>query len=228
MDETNQKEIFLGSEGDRFYERNRAKLEALDETAEKDQVLASLRRLDLSPSSVLEIGCSNGWRLEAIRRTWNPRCSGIEPSPLAIERGQEIFPDLDLRVGTANELPFSNDLFDLVILGFCLYLCDRKDLFRIASEADRVLRNEAHLAILDFHPPFAYRNSYAHRSGIYAYKMDYSKMFSWNPAYTVISVDIFNETDRKMPIDDPDQRLSVTILRKNSETAYATNPWAKT
>ena len=39
---------------------------------------------------------------------------------------------------------------DLLIYGFCLYLCDRDYPFMIVAEAHRVLKPQAWLAILDF------------------------------------------------------------------------------
>lgn len=63
-----QKNIFMISEGDSYYNRNRDKLLELDKLISNDYILIGLRALSLSIQSVLEIGCSNGWRLEAIRR----------------------------------------------------------------------------------------------------------------------------------------------------------------
>ena len=99
--------------------------------ASNDQVLASIRSLSLQPTSVLEVGCSNGWRLEAFRKTYAIRCWGIDPSADAIKEGKTLFPQISLVRGTADSLPFGADMFDLVIFGFCLYLCDREDLFKL-------------------------------------------------------------------------------------------------
>jgi len=52
--------------------------------------------------------------------------------------------------GSADDLPFESDSFDGVIFGFCLYLCDHEDLFKIAQEADHVLRKKSWLVIKDF------------------------------------------------------------------------------
>ena len=129
-----------------------------------------------------------------------------------------------LQVGTADELPFDLGSFDMVIFGFCLYLCDRQDLFKIAYEADRCLRNEGSLIIMDFYPPFAYRNRYSHYEGIFSYKMDYSQMFAWNPAYAEVSKIVFTHSGFTLR-DVPDEKVAVVVLRKNHRQAYPIEPF---
>lgn len=225
MKGSSQKDLFLSSEGDQYYDRNRNKL-AVGDQQSSDQVLADLARSNLQVQNILEIGCSNGWRLEALRNLYKARCFGIDPSSIAIHEGTALFPDLSLCVGTADKLPFEDDKFDLVIFGFCLYLCDRTDLFAIPFEVDRVLVENGHIVILDFYPPFPYRNKYIHHSLLYSYKMDYSRLFTWNPAYQIVSQTIFTHYGLTR-IDEPDERLSVAILRKNSQYAYPDNPFAR-
>jgi ubiquinone/menaquinone biosynthesis C-methylase UbiE len=80
---------------------------------------------------------------------------------------------LSVQQGTADVLPFDDNSYNIVIFGFCLYLCDREDLFRIASTADRVLRDSGWLFILDFFSPLPCAKTYHHRPGVLSYKMDY-------------------------------------------------------
>jgi ubiquinone/menaquinone biosynthesis C-methylase UbiE len=218
-----QKDVFVASEGDHFYERNKPALLA-SETALEDPVLSSLRALELQPKTVLEIGCSNGWRLDACQRLFDAKCYGIDPSAKAIADGSDAYEEISLQQGTADQLGFEDGMFDLVICGFCLYLCDRADLFRISSEADRVLADKGHLAIFDFDPPFPYRNTYKYQPGLYSYKMDHARMFLWNPVYTLLSRKMLTHSGLAA-IDNPDERLSIMVLRKNSEAAYPTDPF---
>jgi ubiquinone/menaquinone biosynthesis C-methylase UbiE len=66
----------------------------------------------------------------------NVKLFGIDPSQNVIEEANKN--GITAKVGTADLLDFNDDKFDIVIFGFYLYLCDRKDLFKIASEANRV------------------------------------------------------------------------------------------
>ena len=44
-------------------------------------------------------------------------------------------------MGTADKLPFEDQSVDILVYGFCLYLCDREDMFNIAAEANRVIKS---------------------------------------------------------------------------------------
>jgi ubiquinone/menaquinone biosynthesis C-methylase UbiE len=223
-----QKEIFLNEEGDKWFERNLENTEAgLKERILHDEVISSFNRLNIIPRNVLEVGCCDGWRLEALRKKYECKCSGVDPSSKAINNGKSAYPNIELNISTADALPYQDNLFDSVIIGFCLYLCDRDKLFKIAYEVDRVLRNNGNLFILDFDPNFAYKNEYCHREGIFSYKMKYVNMFRWNPAYTQIYHESFSSGGRGILDNDPDERISVDVLRKNIDYAYTFSPYRR-
>ncbi len=217
-----QKEIFQSTEGDQWFLRNKEAYKKLEH--ENDLILQSLKKLEIVPKKILEVGCSNGIRLNNLHKTFGSECYGIDPSVQAIESGKSDFPKLTLQVGTADVLPFENQIFDTIIFGFCLYLCDRKDLFKIAYEADRCLANGGHIVIMDFSPPFPYKNIYTHQDGICSYKMNYANLFNWNPAYNEIYNNIsshYGVTKRHIP----NEKVAVTILNKNEEFAYPLEPY---
>ena len=187
-------------------------------------ITTSLVRAEIHPKKALEIGCSSGIQLTILQKVFGCECFGIDPSKVAIENGKKEFPTISLQVGTADTLPFEDNSFDLIIFGFCLYLCDRKDLFKIAYEADRCLSENGFLVIMDFQPPIPYKNRYTHKEGIYSFKMDYSKMFSWNASYSMIFNTLFSHSESAKK-NLPDERVSVTILHKNEAFAYPVQPF---
>ena len=217
-----QKEIFKASEADGWFNRNHAS-QGL-RANEKNEVVALLQQIELPPRKVLEIGCSNGFRLNQFREAFDCECHGIDPSPEAIRDGASRFPGLSLAVGTADALDYRDGEFDTIIFGFCLYLCDRDDLFRIASEADRCLQDPGTMVITDFDPPFPYRNGYSHHEGVHSYKMDYGRMFTWNPAYVEVAKMIYSHSGFSLR-DVPDERVGTTVLRKNGLAAYPLEPF---
>jgi len=219
---TSQKEIFKASEGDHMFLRNKERLNS--PSKEDDKIINLIKSIELIPKRVLEIGCGGGHRLEIMRLVFQADCYGIDPSTKAIDDGKSRYPNISLQVGTADNLPFDADSFDMIIFGFCLYLCDRKDLFKIAYEADRCLKNKGTLIIKDFYPPFAYKNKYSHRDGIYSYKMDYSMMFKWNPAYAEVSKIVLSHSGFALR-DVPDEKLAIVVLRKNEQYAYPEEPF---
>lgn len=215
-----QKELFLSSEGNAWYERNKNTFNE----KETDQIINCISELGLSPKKILEIGCSNGYRLNKLNKKYGSKCFGIDPSLEAIEEGKIAFNKIKLSQGTADSLDFEDNEFDLVIIGFCLYLCDRNDLFKIAYEVDRVLDNKGFIIILDFGPPFPYKNNYKYVEGAFSFKMDYSALFKWNPNYFTIYNKI-SPHEFSFSIDNPNERVSLSVLCKNIELGYPNNPF---
>ncbi len=179
-----QRDIFLGGEGDAYELRN-------SESNVNSLVIEEISGR-LSPGDVvLEIGCGTGQNLVALeQRTPGIICLGIDPSRKAIERGRRRSPHHDLQVGTADSLPFDRQA-NVVIFGFCPYLCDRSLLHRTIAEADRLLRcrngdSGGILIIHDFDPSQPHRRQYRHHDGVVTYKMDYSRLFLADPTYRLI------------------------------------------
>jgi len=210
-----QKNIFLKTESNAWFIRNRSII-AKKKLPEDDPVLLEIIRLSNSNKllRVLEIGCGDGYRLEWLKANMNFICSGLEPSAVAVEKGCQR--GIDVRQGTADQLPFEDRSFDLVIFGFCLYLCDREDLFRIASEADRVLSGPGWLIIHDFYSPTPLLRDYHHYSGLFSYKMDYRALFLWHPSYVCFSHKVRNHEEFNCYIDDPQEWVALSVLRKLS------------
>jgi ubiquinone/menaquinone biosynthesis C-methylase UbiE len=216
--ESKQKETFSTSEGDKWFDRN------IELSIENDKIVQLFKSIELFPKKVLEIGCSNGSRLNLIKDTFGCECWGIDPSSEAIKNGGEKYPDILLSTGTADSLKFEDNSLDTIIFGFCLYLCDRNDLFKIAYEADRCLKDGGTLVIKDFFPTFPYKNKYSHLDGVYSYKMDYSQMFKWNPSYAEVANIVHTHSGFGL-VNVPDEKISITVLRKNEQFAYPVEVW---
>lgn len=212
-----QKEIFLKREGNSWYSRNKDKL-AARKLPDEDAILREILELPQIEGErhlkVLEIGCGDGARLAWLKKNVKADCYGIEPSADAVlaatARGVNVVQ------GVADELPFESKSFDIVIFGFCLYLCDREDLFKIAYEADRVLRNSAWLIIMDFYSLMSRSRIYHHSTDIQTYKMNYSKMFQWHPNYTLLTQKVRHHGFAKYT-SDPEEWVAVAVLRKDGE-----------
>jgi ubiquinone/menaquinone biosynthesis C-methylase UbiE len=144
---------------------------------------------------------------------------GIDPSRSAISSGLNQFIDLDLRVGTADALP-QGETFDAVIIGFCLYLCDRDLLSKIVSEVDRVLKDQGVLILIDFDPPHPRRRKYRHRDGVWTYKMDYSLIFSALPHFILTSKTSMSHSSNTWVLDER-ERVALWSLRKNLTGGYS-------
>jgi ubiquinone/menaquinone biosynthesis C-methylase UbiE len=213
-----QKEIFLHSEGDAWYARNRNIINVKNYL--NDPIVKSIQKIVEceSPSktlSILEIGCGDGARLSFIKNLINCKCFGIDPSAQAVREAN--LKGVCASIGTAEKLPFEKQVFDIVIYGFCLYLCDREDLFEIASESNRVLKKESWLIIHDFFDPYFSHQKYEHIEGIHSYKMDYKSLFEWSPFYTCYfqSIDKHGST---FYTDEKNEWVQTAVLRKKITT----------
>ncbi|MDF2178309.1 class I SAM-dependent methyltransferase [Aliiglaciecola sp. CAU 1673] len=222
-----QKESFMAGEADAWFLRNTSSdtTFSLDDFVKKDPALVYLLNQSEEPGKVLEIGAANGYRLAAIKSAFaDATCVGVEPSALAVEQGNKAYPNIDLRRGVASDLTsFSAGQFNTVIFGFCLYLCDREDLFKIAAEADRVLADGGRIIIWDFYSTVPFQNHYTPKHGLHSYKMDYAKMFLWNPAYSLE----MQKTINSDPAWHPDHNYGLSVLRKRTKGAFIENPYSK-
>ena len=211
-----QKDVFLKGEGNAWLTRNAATLAKLELPA-SDTLLKEILKLEMhlevsdGTVSVLEVGCGPGLRLNWLQQNKGFKCYGLEPSNEAVT--QAISLGLDVSVGTADVIPFQDKSFDIVIFGFCLYLCDRDDLFKIAAEADRVLKTPGWLLIKDFYSPDPITREYHHKAGVYSYKMNYVSMFTWNPEYTIYSHRVEHHTFDQYTYDRHEW-VATSVLRK--------------
>jgi len=152
-----------------------------------------------------------GERLNYIGNSINCSISGVDPSLDAINQCK--LNNIDAIVGTADSLAYKDNSFDIVIFGFCLYLCDRDDLFRISMETDRVLNKEGWMIIQDFFAKSSVQNEYHHTSGIKAYKMDYKTLFTWHPDYTCYQTKVYHH-DNQVFTDSLTDWAETSVIRK--------------
>ncbi len=220
----NQGDLFKEGEGDTYFRRNTA---AKLSPQVSERLDALLTNLPLTPTKILEIGCSNGLCLEYLRRHTGAECHGIDLSKDAVMSGSNAFPDLKLQVADAADLPYPIETFDCVLFGFCLCWLAPETLFRVAAEADRVLKPGGALVIIDFDVPYSYRNTYKHKEGIYSYKSHWRDMFLWHPSYSLVSVQATSIQAHRFRVE-VDERMTCSILYKaelDDPRAFLTNPF---
>ncbi len=208
----NQKKIFLKSEGNSWFDRNNQyiKTDSID-------VAIIKKYTEGSGKKILEIGCSNGSKLSIFKG--DNEGFGVDPSEKAIQEGNIAYPDLELVLGTCDDLDFQDNFFDVVVFGFCLYLVDRDLLFRTLSEADRVLKDKGFLIITDFDTPLNIKKKYHHFDGVYSYKQQYENLFLSNPIYTLAEKKSFSHHGVDFH-PDLDERVSTVVLYKDINSAY--------
>lgn len=215
-----QEGIFLKSEGDGWYNRNKSLFD--------DQSSAELRAptilaemYGLNPGSVLEVGCSNGWRLEEFRSKYGAECFGVEPSGSAIEDGRVKFPEIKLERGVAAQIPFKEPC-DLVIVNYVLHWVSRGELYRSVTEIDRLVKDGGYLMIGDFLPDTPCRTNYHHYADeqVFTYKMDYPALFTVSSTYKEIAKLCSDHGTKKFTPEATSGRRGVCVLLKKSKEDY--------
>ena len=205
----------LRADGDRYHVSNH---EGIGTIADPAFDLLKVVHSVTSIASVLEIGCTTGFRLEKCRQEFGARCAGLEISPRAVAEGRELYPDIDLHAGVAPRdlVTWTDQSFDVITLGHFLYLLPREDLFSLAAEVDRLLMPGGHLIVMDFFFPHECRLDYHHNHQLEMFKGDPSRPWTWSPTYTLVARRVYDLDSSPTQGADPRSWQTVDLLRKHS------------
>jgi len=177
-----QRDTFVEGEGQAWLSRN------LHDLGKRDPVMEAMERWNLAPQSILEIGCSNGWRVERLIERYNCKVKGIDP---VVPRMPHPTTFTNLHHGHAAALfHYGNAEFDTVIYGFCLYLCDPQDYPSIVKECDRVLADGGDIIIHDFvvtNIGDPWRTPYKHKDGVFSHHVQFQRLWTGFPQYTQVA-----------------------------------------
>ena len=203
-----QSDVFASGEGDAWYARNEAALalsKKIDRIAD-DPVLAMIEKHVGNPEFIYEVGCADGWRLSDAWARFNCKIGGVDPSRTAINEAAKTLENV--YYGNACRLRGAEGC-DVLIYGFCLYLCDPEDYFEIAFEGNRVLKDEGYLIIHDFDvtDERSRRVPYKHKEGIFSHHVAFENLWAGHPWYQVL------ETRYR-------EEQAFTILKKDSKGAW--------
>ena len=223
MNKQEQKSAFLSYEANAWFSRNKSKLGNYN--PEEDRIITLLKNYKINPQSVLEIGSSAGYRLNAIKNYFGSESViGVEPSKDAINFGKKEYPEVSFIHGTMDNIDDVPDSScDLVIVGFVFYVVDRAVLLKSVAEIDRVLKNSGMLVITDFYSEKALKNNYHHISefNAYSYKQDYYKIFESTHMYHLLDKSTYNHATMELNgQDDFHDLISITVLRKDVDASY--------
>lgn len=221
----NAKEEVLRQEGNSYFERNlkggkidvsigcRLFGDFLDDYAGS-----------MSNKKVLEVGCCYGYNLLWLCERYGLEGYGIEPSEEAVSYGKKLLVDesntrVVLQQGTADTLPFPDEHFDIVLMGFCVFWVDRKYLLRAVAEADRVLKAGGLLAAWDFDTKLPYKRNNIHNAHVPTYKYDLAKLYCGNPQYSLVEKRSFSHSGKGFH-KDIQERCALNVLYKEETPLY--------
>ena len=99
----------------------------------------------------MEIGCSTGFVLKKINTLTKARCYGIDASKEAINDGKKLFKGIKLYQGIIEKHKLKDRKFDVIILGFFLFLMPPKKILNLFNIIDNMLKDKGKLIIYDMH-----------------------------------------------------------------------------
>lgn len=204
----NQKNIFLKYEGNNYFRRNEHN--SIDHNIRFIENL--IAKKFKKNNYLLEIGCGNGRLLNSLSKKKNFILYGLDPSKKAIQTLKNT--SIKCRIGTADQLNYKSNFFDIVVFGFCLYLVDKSLLFNVASEVDRVLKKNGYILIYDFFKKKSKTYKYIYNKKILTHKMDFSKMFLWHPSYKIIFKKIGDHKNIIKKTKNTNNAVSIILLKK--------------
>ena len=101
---------------------------------------------------VLDLCCGSGQATQFLVQR-SPHVTGLDASPLSIQRAQHNVPQATYVEGFAEALPFADRSFDVVHTSAALHEMVPAQRQKILQEAYRVLRSPGWLTLVDFHAP---------------------------------------------------------------------------
>lgn len=214
----------LRVDGDGYHARNHAGIGTIADPAFDRLTLID----EVTPvRSVLELGCTTGFRLEKARTAFGARVVGLEASAAAVAEGRDLYPEVELHAGVApgDLASFAGEQFDVVIVGHFMYLLPREDLFALAAAVDGLLVAGGHLIVMDFIHPTPLSADYTHHRDLRVFKHDPSAPWLWSPTYALVSRQVYDVSESPTACADPRAWQTVDVVRKLTvEQAYPALP----
>jgi ubiquinone/menaquinone biosynthesis C-methylase UbiE len=101
---------------------------------------------------VLDLCCGSGQTTKFLVAR-SHQVTGLDASPLSIQRAQTNVPEATYVEAFAEEMPFEANSFDFVHTSAAMHEMNSEQLQQIFKEVHRVLRPDGTFAIVDFHAP---------------------------------------------------------------------------
>ncbi|MHC5745783.1 MAG: class I SAM-dependent methyltransferase [Nostoc sp.] len=105
-----------------------------------------------SDTQVLDLCCGSGQTTEFLVKT-SQNVTGLDASPKSLQRARLNVPEASYVEAFAEEMPFADNLFDVVHTSVALHEMQPQQLRKIINEVYRVLKPGGVFTLVDFHAP---------------------------------------------------------------------------
>ncbi|ABG53309.1 Methyltransferase type 11 [Trichodesmium erythraeum IMS101] len=103
-------------------------------------------------TQILDLCCGSGQGTNFLAK-YSQSVTGLDASPLSINRAKKNVPSAKYVEGFAEDMPFSSNQFDLVHTSAALHEMNYEQLRQIIQEVYRVLKPSGIFTFVDFHSP---------------------------------------------------------------------------
>jgi len=143
MDSTQQLQTWINDFGKEYTDRNIYAPQELDQfytrtfglsKTEMDKEFLGGREIN----SILEVGCNVGNQLRLLQEIGYRNLYGIEPQEYAVEKAKSLTRDINIIKGSAFDLPFKDNYFDLVFTAGVLIHINPNDIAKALQDIYRV------------------------------------------------------------------------------------------
>ena len=180
-----------------------------------DEYINELIRINnLKAKNILEIGCSNGFKLIKYKELLKSNnCFGVDLSKEAILDGKKRYKNLKLLNLSSLDINKIKLNFDLIICGFFLYQLDRNLIFQQFDLIYKKLNKNGYLLIRDFDPLFKHTNTDFNNKKLRTFKMNYDNLLTESGLFELIY-----KIKYKMSIQNKEKfksdKISYSLFRK--------------
>ena len=113
----------------------------------------ALQNLKLqSDTQILDLCCGSG-QVTRFLVNFSENVTGLDASPLSIQRARKNVPNATYIKAFAENMPFADNLFDVVHTSAALHEMQSEQLQKIIKEVYRVLKPGGVFTLVDFHSP---------------------------------------------------------------------------
>ncbi|WP_413172935.1 class I SAM-dependent methyltransferase [Anabaena azotica] len=105
-----------------------------------------------SDTHILDLCCGSGQATEFLVKL-SQNVTGLDASPLSLRRARNNVPNATYVEAFAENMPFADNLFDIVHTSAALHEMQPEQLRNIIQEVYRVLKPGGVFTLVDFHPP---------------------------------------------------------------------------
>lgn len=114
---------------------------------------------------VLDVGCGTGTNL-SLYHPAGCEVFGIDLSPTMVEMARQKLGDrAEIHLGNASQMPYEDNLYDLVTTMMTLHEMSDQIRFTVMSEMVRVVKSKGYILVTDFHPgPIRFPKGWMYKS----------------------------------------------------------------